>query len=100
MTPAPPTIAHLKGHGLEGLFVVCGNAACLHATAFSFAALDLADDVQFPSIARRGDNSRLKTRSASYLEGLRGEGSIAEQRETIKRQTIAQRRLQHQRKAA
>lgn len=78
MTPEPPTIAHLKGHGLEGLFVVCGNAACLHATAFNFAALDLADDVQFPSIARRGDNSRLKTRSASYLEGLRGEDSIAE----------------------
>jgi len=33
MTPAPRTIAHLKGHGLEGLFVTCGNAACLHSTS-------------------------------------------------------------------
>ncbi len=31
MMPAPPTIAPLKGHGLEGLFVTCTNAACLHA---------------------------------------------------------------------
>jgi len=51
MTP-PPTIAHLKGHGLEGVFVTCTNAACLHATACSFAALGLADDVQFPAISR------------------------------------------------
>jgi hypothetical protein len=29
MTPEPPpTIAHLKGHGLKGLFVTCANAAC------------------------------------------------------------------------
>ena len=51
--PAPPTIAHLKGHCLVGLFVVCANAACMHATASSFAALDLAEHVQFPSITRR-----------------------------------------------
>jgi len=51
--PEPPTIAHLKSHGLEGLFVTCANAACLHSTPFSFAALDLADDVEFPAIARR-----------------------------------------------
>jgi hypothetical protein len=45
MMPAPPTIAHLKTHGLEGLFVICTTAACLHATAFTFAALGLEDDV-------------------------------------------------------
>jgi hypothetical protein len=27
MMPAPPTIAHLKGHGLEGLFVTCQHSA-------------------------------------------------------------------------
>jgi len=48
-----PTIAHLKGHGLEGLLVTCANAACLHSTPFPFDALGLADDVAFPSIARR-----------------------------------------------
>jgi len=53
MTPELPTIAHLKGHGLEGLFVTCANPACCHATAFTFAALDLADDVRFPSIWRK-----------------------------------------------
>jgi len=53
MTPEPPTIGHLKSHGLEGLFVTCANAACLNSKPFTFAALDLADDVQFPSIARR-----------------------------------------------
>lgn len=42
-----PTIAHLKGHGLEGLFVTCANAACLHSAPFIFAALGLTDDVQF-----------------------------------------------------
>jgi len=52
-TPEPPTIAHLKGHGLVGLFATCANAACMHATPFSFAALGLADDVRFPTIARR-----------------------------------------------
>jgi hypothetical protein len=29
------------------------NAACLHSAAFTFAALALGDDVEFPSIARR-----------------------------------------------
>jgi len=53
MTPEPPTIAHLKIHGLTGLFVVCANVACMHATAFSFAALGLADDVQFPAVSLR-----------------------------------------------
>ncbi len=53
MTREPPTIAHLKGHGLEGLFVTCANAAYLHSTPFTFAELCLADDVRFPSIARR-----------------------------------------------
>jgi hypothetical protein len=52
MTPAPPTIAHLKTHGLKGLFVTCSNAACLHSAPFTFAALDLEDEVQFPAIAR------------------------------------------------
>ncbi len=51
MTPAPPTIAHVKGRGLKGLFVTCANAACLHSKPFTFAALGLADDLQFPSIA-------------------------------------------------
>ncbi|QXX74477.1 hypothetical protein MHY1_01290 [Methylovirgula sp. HY1] len=41
MHPTPPTIAHLKGHGLKGLFVTCANAACQHSTAFTFAALGL-----------------------------------------------------------
>jgi hypothetical protein len=41
MTPQPPTIAHLKGHGLEGLFVTCANAACQHSVPFTFAALGL-----------------------------------------------------------
>jgi hypothetical protein len=53
MTPPPPTIAHLRSHGLEGLFVTCANAACQHSVPFTFAALDLDDDVEFPSIARR-----------------------------------------------
>jgi hypothetical protein len=53
LTSTPPTIAHLKTHGLEGLFVTCANAACLRSTSFTFAALDLDDDVEFPSIARR-----------------------------------------------
>jgi hypothetical protein len=48
-----PIIAHLKGHGLEGLFVTCAHATCMHATAFTFDALGLADGVQFPSIVRR-----------------------------------------------
>jgi hypothetical protein len=41
----PPTIAHLKAHGLEGLFVTCANAACQHSAAFTFDALGLDDDV-------------------------------------------------------
>lgn len=53
MSSQPPTIAHLKGRGLEGLFVTCANAACQHSVPFTFAALDLADDVQFPSIVQR-----------------------------------------------
>jgi hypothetical protein len=48
-----PTIAHLKGHGLQGLFVTCANVACQHSVPFTFAALDLADDVEFPSIVQR-----------------------------------------------
>ena len=31
MRPEPPTIAHLKGHGLKGLFVTCSNPHCLGA---------------------------------------------------------------------
>jgi len=54
MSPAPPTIRHLKTHGLEGLFVTCTNATCLHSAPFTFAALGLSDDVPFPSFARRG----------------------------------------------
>jgi hypothetical protein len=53
LQPAPPTIAHLKTHGLEGLFVTCANAACQQSTPFTFAALGLEDDLPFPSIARR-----------------------------------------------
>jgi hypothetical protein len=49
---SPTTIAHLKTHGLEGLFVTCANAACLHSAPFTFAALDLDDDVLFPTIVR------------------------------------------------
>jgi hypothetical protein len=49
----PPSIAHLKTHGLLGLWVTCANAACQNSTAFTFAALDLDDEVPFPSIARR-----------------------------------------------
>jgi hypothetical protein len=33
MPPKAPTIAHLKGHGLDGLFVTCANAACRHSIA-------------------------------------------------------------------
>ncbi len=51
MSPAPPTIAHLKTHGLHGLFVTCANAACLHSAPLAFAALGLDDHVEFPSIA-------------------------------------------------
>jgi hypothetical protein len=53
MLPALPTIAHLKGHGLGGLWVTCANAACQHSAPFTFAALYLDDDEPFPSIARR-----------------------------------------------
>jgi hypothetical protein len=35
MTPEPPMIAHLKGYRLEGLFVICANAACQHWTPLS-----------------------------------------------------------------
>jgi hypothetical protein len=52
MRSESPTIGHLKGHGLSGLFVTCANAACQHSVPFTFAALDLEDDVQFPSISR------------------------------------------------
>lgn len=44
----PPTIEHLKGHGLDGLFVTCANAARQHSVPFTFAALDLEDDVGVP----------------------------------------------------
>jgi hypothetical protein len=37
-TPTPPTIAHLKVHGLDGLFVTCANAARQRSTPFTFAA--------------------------------------------------------------
>jgi hypothetical protein len=50
---APPTIAHLKSDGLDGLFVTCANAACRHSTPFTFAALGLPDELQFPAIAQR-----------------------------------------------
>ncbi len=53
MASPPPTIAHLRSHGLAGLFVTCANAACLHSAPLSFAALGLDDHVEFPSIARR-----------------------------------------------
>ncbi|MGB8278411.1 MAG: hypothetical protein WCF20_10845 [Methylovirgula sp.] len=53
MISEPPTIAHLKDHGLEGLFITCANPHCLHAAPFTFVALGLADDLPFPSIARR-----------------------------------------------
>jgi hypothetical protein len=49
MLSEPPTIAHLKGH--EGLFVTCANAACQHSAPFTFGALGLPDELQFPSIA-------------------------------------------------
>ncbi len=69
MTPEPPTIAHLKGHGLEGLFVTCASPACLHSTPFTFAALNLADDMQFPSIAqcRRFVCSRCGARKVNVM---------------------------------
>jgi hypothetical protein len=57
MTPKPPTIAHLKGHGLEGLFVIRGNTACQRATAFAFAALGLADDAWFPTATLPAEES-------------------------------------------
>ena len=47
---APPTIAHLKDHGLEGLFVTCSNPRCLHAAPFTFATLGLPDELPFPTI--------------------------------------------------
>ncbi len=53
MTPALPTIAHLKGHGLERFFVTCANAACQHSTALIFDALELLDEMIFIEIARR-----------------------------------------------
>ena len=49
----PPTIAHLNGHGLVGLFVICDNPHCLHAAPFTFAALGLPDELPFPTIGRR-----------------------------------------------
>jgi hypothetical protein len=52
VTPQPPSIAHLNGHRLEGLFVSCTNAVCLHSAPVAFAALGL-DNVEFPSIAAR-----------------------------------------------
>lgn len=48
-----PTIAHLKTRGLGGLFMTCSNAACLHSAPFTFAALRLGDDAEFPSIMQR-----------------------------------------------
>jgi hypothetical protein len=53
MTPQPPTIAHLKGHGLEGLFVTCANAARQHSVPSTFAALGLDDEAEFPTISHR-----------------------------------------------
>ena len=47
------TAAHLKSHGLEGLFVTCANAACCTRQHSLFDALVLADDVRFPSLAQR-----------------------------------------------
>ncbi len=48
MTPQPPTIAHIKSHGLEGLFVTCANAACQRSTPFTFVALGLEDEFPVP----------------------------------------------------
>jgi hypothetical protein len=53
MTPNAPTIAHLKTHGLEGFFVTCANAACLHSKPFTFNALAITDEEVFPTIAHR-----------------------------------------------
>jgi hypothetical protein len=52
MTREPPTIAHLKGHGLKGLFVTCSNPHCLHAAPLTFAGLGLPDEIPFPMIGR------------------------------------------------
>jgi hypothetical protein len=52
MTPEAPTIAHLKGRALKGLFVTCANAACQNSKPFTVTALGLPDELQFPSIAR------------------------------------------------
>jgi DNA-directed RNA polymerase subunit RPC12/RpoP len=46
----PPSIAHLKGHGLEGVFVTC--AGCSHLASIPFEKLDLPDGTSFPDIAR------------------------------------------------
>ncbi len=53
MISEPPIIAHLKGHGLTGLFVTCSNPHCLHAAPFAFAAVGLADETPFPTIGQR-----------------------------------------------
>lgn len=53
MISHPPIIAHLKGHGLYGLFVTCANAACQHSVPVTFTALRLEDDIEFPSIVQR-----------------------------------------------
>jgi hypothetical protein len=45
-----PTLAHLGTHG-EGLFASRASAACQHSLPFTFAALGLDDDVEFPSMS-------------------------------------------------
>ncbi len=44
--------ASQKATDSKVLFVTCANARCLHSKPFTFTALGLDDDVEFPSIAR------------------------------------------------
>jgi len=54
----------------------------MHATALTFDALDLADDLQFPSIARRGFVcSRCGARTVSVMPAASGGESVASLRE-------------------
>jgi len=53
-----------KANGLEGLFVTCTNAGCLHSTPFTFAALGRADDLQVPG--DRPAARQIQTRDSLY----------------------------------
>jgi hypothetical protein len=59
-TPEPPTIAHLEGHGLDGLFVTCANAACQQSTpAQKFArgwSRRRSRRIRLPNDARTADD--------------------------------------------